>query len=196
MRRLLTLQSVLSFLMALAIAVSFAGGSASAHHSRPMSSTKHPLCSKIGTSIWASAAVRMWCFPPQPQGSPKATPSSAFGSNVNAASPAEDISPSGLRGYGQSETSVAGVGPYVVEAWNDATAFVTTTCPSPMNKEEVTGYGFSADGGASFVDEGGLPNPNCKTNLLGGDPSMEAWSSGGSAYFYVSSLYFPVFSPS
>ena len=27
-----------------------------------------------------------------------------------------------------------------------------------MHKEELTGYGFSANGGSSFTDEGGLPN--------------------------------------
>jgi hypothetical protein len=58
-----------------------------------------------------------------------------------------------------------------------------------MSKEEGTGYGFSTDGGASFTDEGGLPNAICKTRLLEGDPSVEAWSPGGHPYFYVASLY-------
>ncbi len=161
------------------------------------SANTHPLCGKIGTSLWASTAVRMWCNPPRPTSSNIMTPTTrAFGSNVNAADPAEDISPSGVRGYGQSETSIAAVGPYVVEAWNDVTAFVTTACPAPLNKEEGTGFGFSANGGASFVDEGGPPNPNCSSDLLAGDPGVEAWRSGSSAYFYISSLYFPVFSPS
>ncbi len=158
----------------------------------------HPLCSKIGTSIWVSTAVRMWCNPPRPTSSNIKTPTThSFGSNVNAADPAEDVSPSGVRGYGQSETSIAGIGPYVVEAWNDVTGLaLNMPCPSPVNKEEGTGFGFSANGGASFIDEGGPPNANCKRDLLSGDPSVEAWYSGGSAYFYISSLYFPVFSPS
>lgn len=139
----------------------------------------------------------MWCFGPQPNGPSQKVgvhPNNpSFGSNVDAASPQEDVSPSGAQLYGQSETSVAGIGPYVVEAWNDATSFASP-CPSAMNKEEGTGYGFSADGGKSFVDEGGLPNSNCNADRLGGDPSVEAWSSGGSSYFYVSSLFNPVFS--
>lgn len=159
----------------------------------------HPLCSKIGTSIWASTAVRMWCNPPRPTGSSniKTLTTSASGSNIDAADPAEDVSPSGVRGFGQSETSIAAIGPYVVEAWNDVTGLaLNLPCPSPMNKQEGTGYGFSADGGTSFSDEGGLPNAQCTNHKLIGDPSVEAWSSGGSAYFYVSSLYFPIFSAS
>jgi hypothetical protein len=61
-----------------------------------------------------------------------------------------------------------------------------------MNKEEGTGYGFSADGGKSFTDEGGVPNSNCQVDRLSGDPSVEAWRSGSSDYFYVSSLYVPI----
>jgi len=55
----------------------------------------------------------MWCNPPRPTGSSnlKTLTTRAFGSNVNAADPAEDVSPSGVRGYGQSETSIAAIGP-------------------------------------------------------------------------------------
>jgi hypothetical protein len=42
---------------------------------------------------------------------------------VNAANTAEDIAPSGVRAFGQSETSIAAAGSYVVEAWNDSTGF-------------------------------------------------------------------------
>ncbi len=196
MRRVVSRQGILSLLTALALAVSFAGGSASAHTTSSQSATNgHPICSKIDKSIWASQGLRMWCFPPQLNGSAKIASASAFGSNVDAADPNEDITPTGIRAPGQSETSVAGIGPYVVEAWNDATGFFSP-CPSPMNKQEGTGFGFSANGGASFVDEGGLPNANCNEHHLSGDPSVVAWSSGGSAYFYISSLYYPVFSSS
>jgi hypothetical protein len=189
-------KGALSLLIALAMVASFASGTASAHRtSTKAAANNHPLCSKIGTSIWVSIAFQMWCSPPQPSDASKgrSIDTRTLGSNVNAADPAEDITPSGVRGYGQSETSIAAVGPYVVEAWNDTTAFFAP-CPSPMNKEEFTGYGFSANNGASFVDEGGLPNADCNMHILAGDPSVVAWNSGGSAYFYVSSLYFPVFS--
>lgn len=58
-----------------------------------------------------------------------------------------------------------------------------------MSKEEVTGFGFSSDGGATFTDEGGVPNANCTHKLLEGDPSVEAWRAGGHTYFYMTSLY-------
>ncbi len=89
---------------------------------------------------------------------------------------------------------MAGVGLYTVEAWNDSTGFFSS-CGAPMNKEELTGLGFSANGGKSFVDVGGLPNANCNTAIYGGDPSVEAWQPGGTVYFYISSLYNPVPSP-
>lgn len=114
--------------------------------------------------------------------------SHTFGSNINAANPAEDTTPSGVHVNGQAETSIASIGRYVVEAWNDVTGFISP-CPSPMFKEELTGFGFSADGGASFTDEGGLPNSACTSTRYFGDPSVEAWQSGGVAYFYISSLF-------
>ena len=76
-----------------------------------------------------------------------------FRANVNAASLAEDLSPGGVRAFGQSEVSIASSGAYVVEGWNDSTGFFSP-CPSPMNKEELTGFGFSNNGGLSFTDLG------------------------------------------
>src|SRR5437764_13342026 len=132
----------------------------------------------------------MFCLGPQPTGPGvvQNAATSGFAPNVNAASLREDVAPSGERGYGQSEEAVAGVGPYVVEAWNDATGFFSV-CPAPMNKEELTGFGFSADGGKSFTDLGGVPNAHCARDQYFGDPSVEAWRSGGSSYFYISSLF-------
>src|ERR1700758_3279496 len=151
----------------------------------------------------------MFCFGPQQNGaSPNAaTPRSPnlsnpgtstnsgtatfnFSSNVDAASLAEDVTPSGVQIHGQSETSIAAAGPYVVEAWNDGTGFFAP-CGSPQNKEELTGFGFSTNGGASFTDLGGLPNANCATSLTEGDPSVEAYQVGGSTYFYISSIFIP-----
>src|SRR5436309_2704325 len=134
---------------------------------RASTPSNHPICSEIGKSIWASSGLQMWCFGPQPNGpsnAPTTATTSSFGSNVDAANPKEDRTPSGLQAYGQSEVSIAATGNYVVEAWNDATSFFSP-CPSPMNKEELTGYGFSADGGKSFTDEGGLPNANCNADI-------------------------------
>ncbi|HEX7992774.1 MAG TPA: hypothetical protein VF506_02575 [Streptosporangiaceae bacterium] len=110
--------------------------------------------------------------------------------NVNAASFREDISPAGARGFGQSETSIAASGRFVVEAWNDSTSFFSS-CGNKRFKEEGTGIGFSANGGRTFTDLGGLRNPGCKTRLYAGDPSVAAYRVGGHTFFYVSSLYLP-----
>jgi hypothetical protein len=162
--------------------------------------SKSPFCSRLGHTLQASSGAQMYCFGSQANGYSRALPGvanrqggSPFSANVNAASPSEDITPDGVRVYGQSETSVAAVGPYVLEGWNDATSF-SSPCPSPMFKEEGTGFGFSANAGASFTDEGGVPNANCATRATVGDPSVEAWTSGGHAYFYITSLY-PVLNP-
>jgi hypothetical protein len=154
------------------------------------SAAGNPFCKNLGVKYQASAGAEAFCFGAQPNGPAPALRSAApaVSTNVNAASLAEDVSPSGTRAYGQSETSIAATGQYVVEAWNDATGFVSP-CPSPSFKEEATGLGFSANGGKSFTDLGGLPNSNCAADLYGGDPSVIAYTAGGSSYFYISSLF-------
>jgi hypothetical protein len=134
----------------------------------------------------------MFCFGPQPNGPAAAhapvSRSAGAPANVDAASFAEDVSPAGVQADGQSETSIAASGPFVAEEWNDSTTFVSP-CPSPMAKEEGSGFGFSANGGTSFTDLGGLPNAQCNKDLLEGDPSVAAYRVGGSTYFYFSSLF-------
>jgi hypothetical protein len=196
----------------LAAAASPAAGHASAagrHHSagtataarvaRPASglAAAVPFCQKLARNeLWASSGARMYCFGPQRTGPARARSAAAGRGlaaaprNVDAASLAEDISPAGMRAEGQSETSVAAAGPYAVEAWNDSTGFLSP-CPSPMSKEELTGFGFSADGGKTFTDLGGLPNGDCKKYAYYGDPSVAAYVAGGATYFYISSLYLP-----
>jgi len=156
----------------------------------------NPICKRLGKSIQGSSAMQMFCFGAHPTGTTP-TPTAAglvpgAPRNTNAASFSEDVSPAGSRGYGQSETSIAASGPYVVEAWNDSTTFFTTCGTSKNFKEEVTGVGFSANGGRSFRDLGGLRNPGCGTRLFAGDPSVVAYKVGGKTFFYVSSLFLPV----
>lgn len=163
-------------------------------------SNGHPVCAANGKKIELSQGGQMFCNGPQSTGpaSPSRTSTStsssssnpSFGSNVDAATLQEDVTPSGVQVHGQSEVSVASAGPYVVEAWNDGTGFFAP-CGSPQNKEELTGFGFSTDGGKTFTDLGGLPNANCNTSLYEGDPSVEAYTVGGSTYFYISSIFIP-----
>jgi hypothetical protein len=158
----------------------------------------NPLCDKLGKSVQASQGAQMFCFPPQSPGSAQAQSISksvasagpSFGSNVDAANLQEDVTPSGVQVHGQSEVSVASAGPYVVEAWNDGTGFFAP-CGSPQSKEELTGFGFSTDGGKTFTDLGGLPNADCANSIIDGDPSVEAYTVGGSTYFYISSIFIP-----
>ncbi len=201
MKRLLNRQSILAVKVALMLVVAFTGGflfssnpSHIAHASGGGTSTKEHFCAGLNKQYWASSGAQMYCFGPHASGpaTHSAGVTTKVSTNVNAANPAEDRSPAGVQAYGQSETSIAGVGPYVVEAWNDATAFFSP-CPSPGFKEEGTGYGFSTNGGASFTDEGGLPNTNCSQDTLQGDPTVETWRPGGTAYFYVGSLFNPSF---
>jgi|SRR5215831_1283302 len=155
-----------------------------------------PFCQRLGKQIQASSGANMFCFGAQLQQGSTARPAqipAAPGApgNVDAARVAEDVSPAGVSVPGQSETSVGAAGPYVVEAWNDATGFVTA-CGAPSFKEELTGLGFSVNGGRSFTDLGGLPNPDCQNYVYGGDPSVAAYRVGGHDYFYISSLYNPL----
>jgi hypothetical protein len=153
-----------------------------------------PFCARLGKQYQASSAAQMFCFGPQFHKGTQGPPASAGGPaglfNVDAARIGEDVSPAGVAAQGQSEVSVAAAGPYVVEAWNDATGFLTA-CPAPGNKEELTGLGFSANGGKSFTDLGGLPNANCSKFTYSGDPSVAAYRVGGQTFFYISSLYLP-----
>lgn len=197
-----TRKSIISVCSALALVLAVAGimlvgdsGAARAARASSPTTTKSHFCAGLGTKYQASQAAQMYCYGSQPNGpaKPVATKNPSFGNNVDAANPAEDVSPNGTRAYGQSEESVAGLGPYVVEAWNDATGFFAP-CPSPMSKEELTGFAFSTNGGKSFTDLGGLPNTNCANFLYQGDPSVEVWKAGGTTYFYISSLFNPTFS--
>lgn len=160
-----------------------------------------PLCANLGQKLQASSGAQMYCFGPPKNGAAAAaktltsattttTSTPKLGSNVDAATVSEDVTPSGVQAHGQSEVSVAAAGPYVVEAWNDSTGFFAP-CGSLQNKEELTGFAFSNNGGASFVDMGGVPNANCAFSLAEGDPSVEAYQAGGNTYFYISSIFVP-----
>ncbi len=200
MNHIVNRKSIISLIVALTLVAAFAGSfllrnatTTSAHAASPRTgASNNAFCSRIDHGIEASAGARMYCFGPQTSSSSaKTVGGNTSGSNVNAANPKEDITPNGTRAYGQSETSIAGNATYAVEAWNDATGFFAP-CTSPMFKEELTGLGFSANGGGSFKDLGGLRN-NCKTGFFYfGDPTVETWQSGGTTYFYIASLYINV----
>jgi hypothetical protein len=188
-------------LMALAMTgggAASAGAAASHHHALAGSVRKtglaagNPFCTYLGKRYQASAGAHAFCFGPQQTGPPprQAGVHQTTGApgNVDAASFPEDVTPAGVQADGQSEVSIAASGPYVAEGWNDSTGFFSS-CPSAMSKEELSGFGFSANGGRSFTDLGGLPNAQCTKDLYEGDPSVAAYRVGGSTYFYFSGLF-------
>jgi hypothetical protein len=193
MSRFFNRKSTLCIVVALTLVAAFAGGAVLRGRTASAASggftSKSAACAQVEKTIWVSSGALSYCNGAQPNG---AAPSglrkiNSFGANVDAASPAEDVSPNGTQAYGQSETSTAAIGHYVVEQWNDATAFFSPPC-SPSFKDQGSGWGFSSDGGKTFTDQGGLPNTSCATSSWSGDPSVEAWAPGGTTYFYQSSL--------
>jgi hypothetical protein len=195
MSRLFNHKSILCFVLALTLVAAFAGSAVIRGHTANAASggftSKSQACAQVEKTIWVSSGAMGYCFGSQPNG-PNGTAGKLthnnFAPNVNAANPSEDVSPNGTRAYGQSEVSTAAIGPYVVEQWNDATAFFSAPC-SPSFKDQLSGWGFSSDRGTTFIDQGGLPNVNCATSSWSGDPSVEAWATGGTNYFYQSSLF-------
>ncbi len=152
MSRIINRRSITGVVIALTLVAAFVGGitlrgSGTPAKASGTSTTKSVFCNKLGKTIQASTGAQMYCFGPQANGPANANrpATRSYGSNVDAANPSEDIAPSGVQSYGQAEVSIAAAGQYVVESWNDATAFFSS-CGSPMFKEEATGIGFSSRG--------------------------------------------------
>jgi hypothetical protein len=81
----------------------------------------------------------------------------AVPANLRVNDPTGDLSGSSC----QSEESIAFLGSNILVAWNDSQGFTTGG--------DVQGWGYSTDGGATFVDGGSIPHPSAY-------PSW-AWSS-------------------
>ena len=115
------------------------------------------------------------------RGVPPHASSLSFGSNVDAASTAEDLF------AGQSETAIdASASGRVMAAWNDATGIAFPQ--GNRLQASITGVGYSKDGGASYTDLIGLRNPN-PDQQWSGDPTVV--SIDGGAHFVVGSLFLP-----
>ena len=103
-------------LLASGLATTLTTASAGAATGRtPGSAAGNPFCQNLGVRYQASAGAQAFCFGAQRSRSGAARSlqptAPAVSTNVNAASLAEDVSPSRVRAYGQSETSVAATGP-------------------------------------------------------------------------------------
>ena len=90
--------------------------------------------------------------------------------NVRVNDPTSDGS-----GNGQSEQSVASWGQYVLVAWNDGLGFV------PASGMDSQGFGYSTDGGATFVDGGYPPHPT--STKWTSDPIVTVNEKTGEFYY-------------
>lgn len=144
----------------------------------PTSSRPDPGKIKLA---YLSAGARAWFNEPQVSKGVRTDGLAriAFGTNVDAANPNEDLA------AGQAETAVAASGSTVVTGWNDATGFLVQ--PSTDRRASLTGLGLSTDRGRHFRDLVGLRN-NRPNQQWFGDPTVVAVSS---RTFIVGSLYFP-----
>jgi len=96
----------------------------------------------------------------------------ALGPNIRANNRLTDV----LAGSTQSEESIAAWGQYVLVAWNDAENYLN---PPPNN--DIQGYGFSINGGASFID-GGIPPKGVNWTWVS-DPVVTVDEKTGKFYY-------------
>ena len=106
-------------------------------------------CSEIRARRAARAAAAS--LQASPSEAPSASnPRTSFASNVRVNDPAGDL----FSDEGQAGPSVAASGAHAVMVWRDGRGL---DAPSP--DDQVIGYGYSSDGGASWTDGGSLPRP-------------------------------------
>src|SRR5258707_7541922 len=116
MSRFFNRKSTLCIVVALTLVAAFAGSAVvrgrSASAASGGSTTKRQACAKIGNPLWGSSGARAYCFGSQPNG-PAASGLRKihnFGSQVNGANAAEDVSSNGTRAYLESATSTDAAG--------------------------------------------------------------------------------------
>jgi hypothetical protein len=127
-----------------------------------------------------SSGARTWFQGPHPGTErPDAARRLAFGSNVDANDPQQDLA------AGQSETAIAASGRTLLAAWNDISG--SLVAPSTDVRSSVTGVGLSTNGGRTFTDLIGLRNDNPNQQWFG-DPTAVAIDAH---HFAVGSLYLP-----
>jgi hypothetical protein len=127
-----------------------------------------------------SSGARTWFQGLQPGSErPDATRRVAFGSNVDANDPQQDL------GAGQSETAIAASGRTLLAAWNDISG--SLVAPSTDVRASITGVGLSTNGGRSFRDLIGLRNDSPNQQWFG-DPTAVAIDAH---HFAVGSIYLP-----
>lgn len=96
---------------------------------------------------------------------------SGRGGNTFVNDPCADVpvtlTPSNRRAVVQSETEIAVFGKYMVGGWNDSGGFYD-------NREGLAGFGYSTNGGNTWIDGGGLP-PVLPTGAPAGAPTNDGY---------------------
>ncbi len=109
----------------------------------------------------------------------------SFGVNRRVNDPTTDAFPDA----GQSETTVAATGNNILVAWNDGNGF-DLVAPA----YQLMSYGYSTDGGATWTDGGGLPQPPAMANWQwSSDPVLTVNTANNE--FIFTGLVFPAGPP-
>ncbi len=90
--------------------------------------------------------------------------------------------PFGLLGRSETTIAIADPGRQIMVGWNDPDGFL----PQLANAG-LTGYGYSTDGGRSFVDAGALPVGNYQGEVIvpRGDPWLDVGGYGNRNFFFA-----------
>jgi hypothetical protein len=153
-----------------------------AHAGSAAEAARRRIANRLGDQTRLSTGARLWLNGiDAPQEGDPGAPRIAFGTNVDAADPSEDLL------AGQAETAIGATGHRVLASWNDITGFAFND--STDRRASITGVGYSSDGGAHFNDLVGLPNPNPDQQWFG-DPTVVSIDD---RHFAVGGLYFPSF---
>ena len=134
-----------------------------------------------------SPAARLWWLREEglltegdPKGSATASSTPSFGTNVDANDPSLDYL------GGQTGPAIAAAGLRMMVGWHDISGVPIRD--STRLDASITGVSYSDDGGRSFVDLIGLPNPNPNQQWFG-LPTIVAMDGG--EHFIVADLYWP-----
>ena len=107
----------------------------------------------------------------EPMLAPRRFGTTSYGPNVRLST---TIAPAGV---GESEVSIAAIGDKLIAGWNDGLVFGV--------QPGFVGYGYSSNGGATWVDGGALPVTGL-ADIYYGDPVVVADPAG---HWYFADLY-------